>query len=185
MIGARCPWSVVREAVVDQHDFLPVGQQLRAADDVAVAVAHRDDLNAVRPIDDRPGAAVRQLLHLHIVGAVEQASTLVGHVLFHVDVAAAEIDDDAAAALVHHVAATVIAVVEAAAIAAVAVLVVIPVPIRPVAVLVAILLLRLLLRHDGLHQLVEHPAAQGADAVGLFGVALPLELLLHRVVLGP
>ena len=59
---------------------------------------------------DGARASVRKLLHLDIVGAVEQAVAFVGDDRLDVDIAAAEIDDDATAALLDDVAAILIAI---------------------------------------------------------------------------
>ena len=81
----------------------PSGMRFDAADDVAVAVADGHDLHAVPAVDDGARAAAAKLLHLDVVGAVEQTVAFVRHDGLDRDVPAAEIDDDAAAAALDHV----------------------------------------------------------------------------------
>ncbi len=134
---------------------------------------------------DRARAAVRQVLDLDVVRAVEQPAAVVGHDGLDIDVAAAEIDDDAAAAALDHVAAILVAV-PPAIIAGVVLLALLVAISRTIAVAPAgvglVLLLRLLLllrlHADRLLQLFKQLVAKRADLFRFLGVALRLELLL-------
>src|SRR5690606_15130170 len=88
----------VAVAGVDHHVFAPVGCDPRTADDVAPAVADRDDLRAVGAGDHLAGPAARQVVILDVARIATQPRPVVA---LH-DHPVAELDDQPVAELPEH-----------------------------------------------------------------------------------
>src|SRR5690606_11045161 len=80
---------------VDQHIFMAVRGDPRATNDIAIAVANGDDLDAIWPRDSLASPATRQLF---VVDLRRVASDAVAIITLH-DRLAAKLQDDAVADL--------------------------------------------------------------------------------------
>src|SRR5262249_19725015 len=89
----RPPAVAIEVAIVDEDDLAPPSDA-RACDDVAVAVAHGDDLRAVVARHDRARVAAAKMLDIDVARPAEEAVRLIGIVLAHDDLVA-EADDEA------------------------------------------------------------------------------------------